>query len=70
MKIVLHEHKITAGGVEADDKKVEAILKMTAPEDVSGGKRFCGVVQYVTKFLPGTNISLFLYKLVCCTTSR
>ena len=51
-EIIFHGHKITADGVQADDKKVEAILKMTATEDVSGVKRFCGVVQYMAKFLP------------------
>ena len=51
-EIIFHGHKITADGIEADDKKVEAILKMNAPEDVTGIKRFCGVVQYMAKFLP------------------
>ena len=45
-------HVITAEGVQADQSKVEAILNMPAPTDVHGVKRFCEMIQYLSKFLP------------------
>ena len=45
-------HLITNEGVQADKSKVEAILSMPAPTDVHGVKRFCGMIQYLSKFLP------------------
>ncbi|RUS87639.1 hypothetical protein EGW08_004624 [Elysia chlorotica] len=44
-------HKISHRGIEPDEKKVEAILKMPAPTDVHGVRRFCGMVQYLSRFL-------------------
>ena len=43
---------ITNEGVREDKSKVEAILSMPAPTDIHGVKRFCGMVQYLSKFLP------------------
>ena len=34
-----------------DESKVDAILSMPAPTDVQGVKRFCGMIQYLSKFL-------------------
>nr|XP_022314409.1 uncharacterized protein K02A2.6-like [Crassostrea virginica] len=51
-EITFHGHRITCDGVKLDDKKLRAILDMEAPENVSAVKRFCGVVQYMAKFLP------------------
>ena len=45
-------HKITTEGVQADQSKVEAILTMPAVTDVHGVKRFCGMIHYLSKFLP------------------
>ena len=45
-------HLITNDGVQADKSKVDAILSMPAPTDVHGVKRFCGMIQYLSKFLP------------------
>ena len=45
-------HMITTEGVQADQSKVEAILNMPAPTDVHGAKRFCRMIQYLSKFLP------------------
>ena len=43
---------ITNEGVQADKSKVDAILNMPAPTDVQGVKRLCGMIQYLSKFLP------------------
>ena len=45
-------HMITTEGIQADQSKVEAILIMPAPTDVHGVKRFSGMIQYLSKFLP------------------
>ena len=47
-------HLISSKGVEADLSKIEAIAKMPSPTDVSGGKQFCGMVQYLRRFLVST----------------
>ena len=51
-EITFHGHRITKDGVEADEAKVEAIRDMPAPSDVAGVKRLCGMVQYMSRFLP------------------
>ena len=38
--------------MKADKNKVEAILEMPAPTDISGVGRLCGMVQYLSRFLP------------------
>ena len=43
---------ISNKGVEADPSKIEAIVKMPSPTDVSGVKQFCEMVQYLARFLP------------------
>ena len=45
-------HKITTEGVQAHQSKVEAIHNMPEPSDVHGVKRFCGMIQYLSTFLP------------------
>ena len=45
-------HMITTEGIQADQSKEEAILNMPALTDVHGVKRFCGMIQYLSKFLP------------------
>ena len=45
-------HKIGTDGIKVDPRKVEAITLMEAPVDVPGVKRFCGMVQYLARFLP------------------
>ena len=50
--IVFHGHVITDKGILPDTSKVEAILNMPRPDDVTGVRRFCGLVQYMARFLP------------------
>lgn len=45
-------HNITAEGVKPDESKIVAINKMPTPTDPLAVKRFCGMVQYVSKFIP------------------
>ena len=49
------EHLLTSEGIKPDPKKVEAVQKMPQPTDLPSVKRFLGMVNYVSKFLP--NIS-------------
>lgn len=44
--------------MKADDGKIKAIIDMPSPTDISGVKRFCGVVQYMAKFLPSLSTTL------------
>jgi hypothetical protein len=48
-------HLLTSDGIKPDPKKVEAIQNMPQPTDVPSVKRFLGMVNYLSKFLP--NIS-------------
>ena len=48
-------HLLTSEGIKPDPKKVEAVQKMPQPTDVPSVKRFLGMVNYLSKFLP--NIS-------------
>ena len=45
-------HSLTKDGVLPDRAKVEAILQMPPPEDIHGVKRLCGMIQYMSKFVP------------------
>jgi len=54
-------HKITAEGICPDPKKVEAILNLPAPTDISGIKRLSGTVQYLARYIP--RLSQHLYHL-------
>ena len=45
-------HKITRDGIEASQKKVQAIVQMPAPTDVTGVRRLCGMVQYLARYTP------------------
>lgn len=51
-EITFYGHKITSEGVKAYYEKIKAIIDMPSPTDISGVKRFCGVVLYMAKFLP------------------
>ena len=45
-------HRISASGVCADPLKKSAVMNMPAPQDVHELRRFCGMTQYLSKFLP------------------
>ncbi|XP_028411113.1 uncharacterized protein K02A2.6-like [Dendronephthya gigantea] len=45
-------HLVTKDGLKPDPEKVEAVLKMPRPENVKAVRRFCGFVNYLSKFMP------------------
>ena len=45
-------HIISSQGLQVDAEKVNAIVNMPAPTDKDGVRRFLGMVQYVSKFIP------------------
>lgn len=45
-------HRVTNEGLKIDPNKVTAVLEMKKPENVEDVRRFCGFVQYLSKFLP------------------
>ena len=45
-------HILTSEGVKADPSKVEAVIRMERPTDVTGVQRIMGTVGYLAKFLP------------------
>ena len=51
-EITFHGHRITGDGVKADEAKVQAIRDMSAPTEVAGVKSLCGMIQYMSRFLP------------------
>ena len=45
-------HEINENGIKPNEEKVEAILKLKAPENTKELKSFLGAIQYMAKFLP------------------
>ena len=45
-------HLLTSEGIKPDAKKVGTVQKMPQPKDVLSVKRFLGMVNYLSKFLP------------------
>jgi hypothetical protein len=45
-------HKISAKGIEADDKKADRILNWPVPKSAKEVRRFLGLVRYLAVFLP------------------
>lgn len=45
-------HLLTPEGLKPDPRKIEAIVAMPEPEDATALKRFLGMVNYLSKFMP------------------
>ena len=45
-------HSLSCDGIKASKEKVRAIQEMPAPEDVSGVRRLCGMIQYLAWYTP------------------
>ena len=45
-------HEINENGIKPNEEKVEAIIKLKAPENTKDLKSFLGAIQYMAKFLP------------------
>jgi hypothetical protein len=46
-------HKISARGIEADEKKADTILAWPVPKTATQTRAFIGLVRYLSAFLPG-----------------
>ena len=51
-------HVISDKGVSPDPSKVKAVINMPTPTDVESVRRFCGFVQYLSRFLPNLSDDL------------
>ena len=51
-EITFMGHLITQEGIQADPTKITAIPDMPSPTEIHGVKRFCGMIQYLARFLP------------------
>lgn len=45
-------HIVTSEGLKPDPDKVRAITSMSPPTDKEGVRRFLGIIQYLSKFIP------------------
>ena len=43
---------LSANGIVADPNKVKAITEMPIPNDSSAVRRFCGMINYLSRYLP------------------
>ena len=48
----LFGHKLTPDGIKVDPKKIEAIIQMDPPQNVTSLQSFNGMVNYLKKFSP------------------
>ena len=52
VKCPRHNHIIDQSGIRADPAKTEAIIKMSAPQNVAEVRRFVSMVNQLSKFIP------------------
>ena len=45
-------HLLTSDGLKADSEKIQAIIEMSEPCDITALKRFLGMVNYLLKYMP------------------
>lgn len=45
-------HLLTSQGLMPDPEKIQAVLQMLEPDDLTALKRFLGMVTYLAKFMP------------------
>lgn len=50
-EITFMGHRISDKGIAPTSEKVQAILNLQPPTDVSGVRRLCGMVQYLSRYL-------------------
>ena len=51
-------HQITSEGLRADPAKVEAIMQLPTPQDLTELRRIFGMVNFVAKFMPNLSVVL------------
>jgi len=57
-EITFMGHQITADGLHSDPEKVRAIAEMPPPTNVEELRRYLGMVNYLSKFIPNATITL------------
>jgi len=57
-ELKFHGHIVSTTGIRADPQKIKAIAEMPAPTDVQGIRRFCGMIQYLAKYIPNLSQTL------------
>jgi hypothetical protein len=50
-EVIFMGHRVSAKGIEPDNRKIEAIINSPAPQNVHEVRRFCGMIQYLARFL-------------------
>ena len=45
-------HLLTSEGLKADPEKIQAIIGMSQPADITALKRFMGMANYLSKYMP------------------
>ena len=56
--VIFMGHNMTTEGIRTDENKAKAILEMPPPTDIHGVRRFCGMIQYLARFMPDKAIDL------------
>ncbi|CAH8629063.1 unnamed protein product [Dicrocoelium dendriticum] len=52
-EVIFHGHVLTSDGIRVDPGKIKAIQEMPSPNDVKAVHRLNGMVNYLSRFLPG-----------------
>lgn len=52
-EITFHGYKITEKEILPDSGKIQAIMQMKRPSGITEIRRFCGLVQCMSRFVPG-----------------
>ena len=52
-EVMFYGHILSANGIKADPKKIDAIKNAPPPQNISEVKSLLGVAQYVFRFIPG-----------------
>lgn len=50
--IAFFGHIFSKEGIQADPKKIDAVVKMSAPEDATAVRSFLGMTNYLSRFIP------------------
>ena len=46
------DHIVSDQGLKPNSDKIKAIINMSTPQDKEGVRRFLGLIQYLSKFIP------------------
>ena len=49
------DHIVSDQGLKPNSDKIKAIINMSTPQDKEGVRRFLGLIQYLSKFIPDLN---------------